>query len=207
MEAIRHLDMDELLALRDGEGSNAARRHVDGCGSCGRELARLYQLRAELRALRSFAPPRDLWARIAVQLRTRRLRRRVGLAVAGLAAAAGLVAVILPRLREGAEAPAGLTRDWVAEARSEDLGPYIARTVQLESLLRTYPPTYRVYDAPTALAVSALEDRIVILDHMLQEGRQGGANRELLVGLWDERVAALETLVGLELGAPGGVWR
>jgi hypothetical protein len=84
----------------------------------------------------------------------------------------------------------------------------IVRSQELEGLLRTYKPQYRVYDAPTALAVSALEDRIGILDRMLIESRAVGADREVLVGLWGERVEALETLVGLQLiERPEGVWR
>ena len=97
---------------------------------------------------------------------------------------------------------------WVGEETSQDLGPMIARSQELEGLLRTYKPQYRVYDARTALAVSALEDRIGILDRMLMESRHVGADREVLVGLWGERVEALETLVGLELvEKPEGVWR
>jgi hypothetical protein len=83
----------------------------------------------------------------------------------------------------------------------------INRSRDLESLLQTYRPEFQVYDAPTALAVSVLEDRILLLDRMLTEGRSIGADREVLRGLWGERVVALETLVGLELVPEGAVWR
>jgi hypothetical protein len=64
MTAIRHLELDELLALRDGEGTAFARAHVDTCESCKTELDRLFQIQAQLRALPAFGPPRDLWLRI-----------------------------------------------------------------------------------------------------------------------------------------------
>ena len=115
----------------------------------------------------------------------------------------GVVVLRGPSQRGGERAD-----EWVVEETSQDLGPMIVRSQELEGLLQRYTPRYRVYDAPTALAVSALEDRIGILDRMLSESRAAGMDREVLVGLWGERVEALETLVGLQLvEQPGAVWR
>ncbi|MGD8698337.1 MAG: hypothetical protein PVJ43_03540 [Gemmatimonadales bacterium] len=203
---VRHLAMEELLALRDGEGSEFACRHVESCELCRSELERLYQVRAQLRALPRYRPPRDIWVRVADQVRRRRRRRRLGLRTAALAVAAALTGLVV--LRGPANQDEGRVGSWLAEQTSQDLGPMIVRSQELEGLLRTYKPQYRVYDAPTALAVSALEDRIGILDRMLIESRAVGADREVLVGLWGERVEALETLVGLQLiERPEGVWR
>ncbi len=204
---VRHLAMEELLALRDGEGSAAARRHAETCEVCRMELERLYQVRAQLRALPRYVPPRDVWVRVAAEVRRRRWRRRAVVRAVGLASAAALTGLFV--LRGPAEQGAGPPSDeWVVEETSRDLGPMIVRSQELEGLLRTYRPQYRAYDAPTALAVSALEDRIGILDRMLTESRAVGADRDLLVGLWGERVEALETLVGLQLvEQPEGVWR
>ncbi len=201
-----HLPMEELLALRDGEGSAFARMHVESCEVCRSELERLYQVRAQLRALPGYAPPRDLWLRVASEVRRRRWRRRMGLRTAGLAVAAVLTGLVVLR---GPTRPGGERSDeWVAEETSRDLGPMIVRSQELEGLLRRYTPQYRVYDAPTALAVSALEDRIGLLDRMISESRAAGMDREVLVGLWGERVEALETLVGLQLvDQPEAVWR
>jgi len=203
---VRHLAMEELLALRDGEGSAFARRHLESCELCRAELERLYQVRAQLRALPRYVPPRDVWVRVAAEVRTRRWRRRVIVRAVGLAMAAAVTGLFV--LRGPAEQGAEPAYEWVVEETSRDLGPMIVRSQELEGLLRTYKPQYRVYDAPTALAVSALEDRIGILDRMLTESRAFGADREVLVGLWGERVEALETLVGLQLvEQPEGVWR
>ncbi len=202
-----HLEMDELLALRDGEGGAAARTHVEACESCQKELERLYQVRAQLRALPGFAPPRGLWPRVARHVRRhRRLRRRLGYGAVGLVAAAALAGWYV--LSDATQAPTAEPLEaWVVEAGSRDLGPMIERSRELESLLKTYRPASQVYDAPTALAVSVLEDRIILLDRLLSDSRQLGVDREVLRNLWDERVETLETLVNLELAEPETVWR
>lgn len=190
----RHPEMHELLGLRDGEGSAFARGHVESCEACRGELERLYRVRSELRAMPTFHPPRELWPRIRRQVWRRRLRRRLSLGAIGLAAAAALAGLMV--LRGPAVEPADA---WVAEASSEDLGPMISRSRELETVLRYYSPQRRVYDAPTALATSALEDRIFVLDQILLESRALGADREVLRGLWGERVQALEQLVSLQV--------
>lgn len=203
MSMKRHLEMDELLGLRDGEGSAFARSHVESCEACRGELERLYRVRSELRAMPTFRPPRELWPRIRRHVWRRRLRRRLSYGGIGLAAAATLAGFML--LRGPAAEPTDL---WVAEATSEDLGPMISRARQLETLLQVYSPQRRVYNAPAALAASALEDRIVVLDELLLESRALGADREVLLGLWGERVLALEQLVNLQVvREESGVWR
>ncbi len=199
--------MDELLGLRDGEGTAFARDHSESCDRCRRELERLYQVRARLRALPQLRPARDGWPQVAASVSRRRVRRRLGFATLGLALAATLAGVMILRGPAAEVAPSGAADVWVAEAESRDLGPMIHRTRQLESLLESYGPAYRVYDAPTALAVSVLEDRIVLLDRMLDESRAVGANRELVLQLWDERVEALETLVNVQMVRQEAVWR
>ena len=206
MTAIGHLELDDLLALRDGEGTSFAREHLDSCESCRRELERLFQIQAQLRALPAFGPPRDLWPRITESVARRRRRRRLGFGAVSVAAAAVLAGLfVLHGSMSNRSTPSD--DDWMAEVGSHDLGPMINRSRELESLLQTYRPEFHVYDAPTTLAVSVLEDRILLLDRMLIEGRSIGADREVLRGLWGERVEALETLVGLELVPEGAVWR
>lgn len=199
----RHLKMDELLGLRDGEGSAFARAHVESCEACRGELERLYRVRSELRALPTFGPPRELWPRIRRHVWRRRVRRRLSYGAIGLAAAATLAGFIV--LRGPTDEPADV---WLAEASTEDLGPMINRARQLETLLQVYSPQRRVYDAPTALATSALEDRIVVIDQILLESRALGADRDVLRGLWGERVLALEQLVTLHVvQGEDRVWR
>ena len=205
MDEVRHLGIDELLAVRDGEGSASSRSHAQACEVCRQELSRLYQVQAQLRALPAYAPPRELWPRVKKAVRRRLVRRRLSYGAVGLAAAAALTSVVV--LRGPADPEAARVDEWVTEVSSSDLGPIIYRSRQLESLLQAYRPANQVYDAPTALAVSVLEDRIVLLDRILLEGRAGGADREVLVGLWDERVQTLETLVGLQAVQQDRVWR
>ncbi len=206
MDKTQHLSMDELLVLRDGEGGASSRSHVEECDECRRELERLFQIQARLRAMPTFTSPRDIWPRIARSVQRRRFGRRLNYGAIGLAAAAALAAVVILRGRV-AEESAQPADAWVTEATSPDMGPIILRSRQLESILQTYRPAQRVYDAPTALAVSVLEDRILLLDHMLSESRIAGANRGVMVGLWDERVATLETLVGLQAVQEDRIWR
>src|ERR1051325_9443222 len=56
-----HCTMDDLGALRAGEASVWARRHITTCVECQQELEALYQRVAQLKALPSLRPPRDRW--------------------------------------------------------------------------------------------------------------------------------------------------
>ncbi len=207
IDTSRHLAMDELLGLRDGEGTAFAREHAESCERCRRELERLYQVRARLRALPQLKAPRDGWPRVASSVKRRRVRARRGFTTLGLAAAAVLAGFVVLREPPAELEPSNLADVWGVEERSQDLGPLIHRTRELESLLDSYRPASGVYDAPTALAVSVLEDRIVLLDRMLDESRAVGADREFVANLWDERVEALETLVNVQMVREQAVWR
>ena len=54
-----HVELEELLALRDGEGDAAVAAHVADCELCAAELDRLRALTAELRALPAERPEHD----------------------------------------------------------------------------------------------------------------------------------------------------
>src|SRR5437588_12448245 len=89
-----HCTMDDLLALRAGEGSAWARSHAAACATCRAELDALYQRVAQLRALPARRPARDRWpaVREAVVAERRRRRERWGVwSVAAAAAVAGLL--------------------------------------------------------------------------------------------------------------------
>lgn len=201
-----HLDIDELLSVRDGEATLSALRHVDECPRCRVELLRLRRVQADLQALPAPRPPRDLWPGLARKVVRRRRWLRAALGGGVVALAAGLAGLMVPGpISTNASDDAGDA--WTAEAVSDDLGPIIHRSRELESILRVYSPERQVYDARTALAVSVLEDRIFLLDRLLTEGRALGANRRVLRGLWSERVETLETLVDLQLVSQEPVWR
>ena len=56
-----HCTLDDLLEVREGEGTGAARRHLEACDACRAELDRLHQRVAALKALPALRPPRDRW--------------------------------------------------------------------------------------------------------------------------------------------------
>src|SRR2546427_10557728 len=89
-----HCTMEDLVAVRDGEGSTGARRHLEDCAACRAELDALYQRVAQLKALPALRPPRDRWDVVRAELAAtqRRRRRRWGtMSLAAAAAVAGLI--------------------------------------------------------------------------------------------------------------------
>ena len=59
-----HCTVEDLLAIRDGEGSGAARQHLEGCDRCRAELERLHRAVPDMvesrdaPGLRSYRPHR-----------------------------------------------------------------------------------------------------------------------------------------------------
>ena len=100
---LMHCTMEELLAIRDGQGSQGALRHLDECDECCDELELLHQRVAALKALPIVRPPRDRWSvvRDEVLAERARARRRFGgwltaAAAASVALAIGLGGVVMP---------------------------------------------------------------------------------------------------------------
>src|SRR2546422_10784660 len=85
-----HCTMDNLLALRAGEGSAWARQHAAGCAACRAELEALYQRVAQLKALPARRPTRDRWPAVRDGVLAERRRRRGRGGVSGFAAAAAV---------------------------------------------------------------------------------------------------------------------
>src|SRR6266576_4422255 len=94
-----HCTMEDLGALRAGEASVWARRHITTCAACQAELETLYQRVAQLKALPALHPPRDRWPVIQAAVRAERSRRRRtwGTWTGSLALAATIAAVLLLR--------------------------------------------------------------------------------------------------------------
>ena len=70
-----HCTMEDLGALRAGEASVWARRHITTCATCQAELEGLYQRIAQLKALPALRPPRDGWPAIKAVVRAERSRK------------------------------------------------------------------------------------------------------------------------------------
>ncbi len=182
-----HCTMDELLAIRDGQGSQGALRHLDECDECCHELELLHQRVAALRALPGLRPPRDRWSvvRDEVLAQRARTRRRFG----GWLTAAAAASVALAIGLGGLVTPAAQEPDPLAELVSE--------AQMLERALRTMRPETRVLTGRIAGAVAALEDRLELLDVRFEQARMQRLSREKVIVLWQERVGLMDALVNV----------
>lgn len=177
-----HCTMDDLVALRDGEGSVWAKRHLEECAGCRAELEALYQRIAQLKALGPLRPPRDRWPLVREAVVARRTRRRRLWAGYGLAAAAAVAGVMVLGPLTGNRGIA----EQLAQAKQA--------SAQLESTLRQYDPDGRVMSGREAELTARLEDQIAALDGQLAQ--LGGASESTqLVDLWRQRVDLMQQLV------------
>jgi hypothetical protein len=180
-----HCTMDDLLALRAGEASVWARRHVEDCAACRAELDGLYQRVAQLKALPALRPPRDRWSLVREAARVERVRRRRTWGGWSLAAAAALAGVLLvPRFGGSGALHAELSQAKVQSATLEDQ-------------LQNYDVDGRVLTGRTAARVAELEDRIAVIDGDLagRSGVKAQAQDAELVKLWQQRVDLMRQLV------------
>ncbi len=184
-----HCTMEDLLALRAGEASVWARRHVEDCAACRAELDGLYQRVAQLKALPALRPPRDRWSSVRDAARAERGRRRRTWGGWGLAAAAALVGLLLvPRAGGGSKLHAELS-----QAKDQ--------SATLEDQLQNYDVDGRVLTGRMAARVAELEDRIAVIDGDL--ARWGTVKPQTqdaeLVKLWQQRVDLMRQLVNVRL--------
>src|SRR5262245_63341588 len=126
-----HCTMDDLLALRDGDASVWARRHIEECEACRAELDGLYQRVAQLKALPAIRPPRDRWSLVRDTIVAQRAQRRRRWAGYGLATAAALVGLMVLGPMFGNR---GIAEN-LAEAKRQ--------SAQLESKLQDFDPERR----------------------------------------------------------------
>lgn len=178
-----HCTIEDLVAMRDGEGSVWARRHVEECAECQAERERLYQRVAQLKALPALRPPRDRWhgirdAVVAERSRKRQRWMRSGLAVA--AAVAGLM-IVRPMLQQPVRA------DELAQAKQQ--------SAQLETTLRDYDSDSRVMSGREADLTAQLEDQIAVLDGLLSQLGDSARADAQLVDLWRQRVDLMQQLM------------
>ncbi|OGU01656.1 MAG: hypothetical protein A2085_06695 [Gemmatimonadetes bacterium GWC2_71_10] len=191
MSDIRHGTTDELLALRDGEGSAWARAHVEACAACAAELYRLEQVRSRLKALPAMTPPRDRWNAIAVPARRERRARRLHSSV-GLAAAAVLAAVTFVAVRPEAPTPA-------AETRAE-LDRVMLQSQAMEAALEALDPEQRALPGAAAKVAAELAASLSEVDAALNQPGTWRAEPQRVVQLWRERTGILSALVDVHAG-------
>lgn len=185
---MRHGTMDELLALRAGEGSAWARDHVGSCAACQAELEALYQRVAKLRALPPRRPGRDRWPAVRTMIRAEQQRRRVRWGAWSLAAAAAITALI------------ALRPVWSNRLDAAELARVKQRSAALEAELGRYDPDARVTSGRAAVLAAALEDRIAVIDGALAWSRPAQVPRPgELVKLWQQRVDLMQQLVSVRV--------
>jgi len=178
-----HCTMEDLGALRAGEASVWARRHITTCATCQAELELLYQRVAQLKSLPALRPPRDRWPAVQATLRAERSRRRrtVGAWTGSLALAAAIAGILLVPSGQGGKLHAELSQAKQQSATLED------------SLLQ-YDVEGRVLSGRAAAVVAELEDRISVLDGTLAQQEQSVQDAQL-VRLWRERIGLMRELV------------
>ena len=189
-----HCTMEELLALRENEGSVWGRQHLDGCPVCRAAMDALYQRVAQLKALPSIAPSRDRWPVIRERVVGARARGRRLWVARGLAAAALLAGVIVFRPFTG------------TSAYADDLERAKQQSASLETELQQYNPDSRVVSGRSASLAAELEDRIAALDGGLAQinGAPTGPDPQL-VKLWQDRVTLMQQLVDVHVTSAGYV--
>jgi hypothetical protein len=195
--ATMHCTMEDLLALRAGEGSVWARRHSASCAVCQAELEALYQRVAQLKALPSLRPARDGWPAVRAALRTaRRQRRRVMAGWSSLAAAAALTAILVMQ-PFGSRASSG--------SELTELNTIKQRSASLESRLANDELDRRVMSGWEAALAADLEDRIAVIDGQLELGAPPQAPAAQVVDLWRQRVNLMERLYTVRRAAYQGM--
>jgi hypothetical protein len=183
---LRHCSIQELLEVRNGEGSVGAKIHVDECEECRNELDRLHQRVAALRAMPNLNAPRDRWPLVRqriVEARQRLWWRRMGWA------AAAAIALTL-----GAN---GLVPWPGAEPETDEveLQTLVEQSAQLDSMLKTVEKRARVVNGLTAVTIADLEDRIIFLDSRLYSARRVAITEAQLRQLLEQRVLLMDALV------------
>jgi hypothetical protein len=177
--------MDDLGALQAGEASVWARRHITTCEICQRELEKLYQRVAQLKALPVLRPPRDRWRAVQSILRAERSRRRRTWSAwsGSLALAATIAAVLLVR-------PTG------PSVLHAELSKVKQQSATLEDSLQQFDVERSVLSGHEAAVMATLEDRISLLDGALAQQVEGAHEADAeLVRLWQERVGLMRELV------------
>ena len=188
------------------EGNSTSSEEKDEEMICALTSDERSNLRDGLNGLPDTMPPRAVWHRIREQaeaegLLVRRASRRWRnwYAGAGLAAAAALVAVLVPRLQE--DVPVQFptvpdNREVSNVAQVNVLDALMVESRQLENDLRALPSRPKVVRAGTQATILELEDRIAAIDYQLSDPQiRLTADEEEI--FWRERVRLMKSLVRL----------
>lgn len=182
-----HATLDELLAVRDGEGAPETAEHLKGCAVCEAHLEDLRRLRDRLRELPGAEPPADGWNALAGRLREQHRSRC--LARSGWAAAAAMV------LFTGAVAVRGGIEAWAEVKHGREVRALIEQSQELEAQVRSSDTAGMVMSGNFAYAVADLQHRLEGLDSELAAAKRDRRPAAELAELWRQRVDLLEDLL------------
>jgi len=202
-----HATPEELITLRDGELLDAnVVLHVAECRQCGLVLARLRARRLDLQRLPVMAPPPAAWQAIEARL-ARPAATRVhpmGWSVAAAAVVALAVGLYwtAPRSSTSLAAANGATTGAAHDAAgaataaaAPSVAALVARSQQLEDLLKGLPRRPAVERATTSAAIDALQSRIQALDVQLASTAGEPAPGDRAQRLWSDRVQLMSSLL------------
>ena len=209
-----HPEIEEILAVRDGEAPPETAHHVATCPDCSAELDRLRSVRDALRALPSAEPERDLWPGTLERIESESGRWRA-VALAAAAAAILFLSVTGAALlwKRPAPAPSGSTEalrpagvapvKGIPETTEENppeisQDPELARLIRdsqnLELFLSHLNDRPAVVSGRRALAEMGIQDRLARVDARLGTASPAASGRSEQKGLWQERVKLLGAL-------------
>jgi len=194
----QHASLEDLLALRDElEPANPeSREHTENCSVCRGELDRLKQLRADLAALSSPTPPRDLWLQVAPKSQSpARWRNARRLLLAASIVGALALATLVPR---ESSKPSGLVeRDALASALidAQELSQH------LEVEMETLRLSDRALRGWQAAAIVDLEDELEVLDERLSSVRESPTAQ---LEIWQQKLMLQDALFRVHVD-PGGL--
>jgi hypothetical protein len=181
---MRHLNLDDLLALQDGEELAEAQAHLIDCPTCAGELQELKHRQRLLRNLRPLRPARDAWPQIRARIAAGQRRRKAAL----IAGAAALIILVL--------APLFGTRSSRPVSQPEQVSELIKQSQGWEEKLRSVPEP-EMLDFQSAEAIVELEDQIALVDQWIGDFSGVAEHRDELPLLWQTRIELLQTLVNM----------
>lgn len=198
-----HLSTDELLTLAAGECQAADHTHLAACPACAEELARLRVLRTSLAGLPAIAPPEGAWGRILTAAEAPVARApRWPVAVAASLVMASVAVFAALRIDGGTAAgPAASSSVSAASSEARDPGWEVvqAENARLEALLAALPEDQHVR-ASTGTTVSALEDRLALVDDQLSAAAFEPLAPGEAESLWRTRLYLMNSLVKVRYG-------
>lgn len=198
---MRHVTLEELLRLADGESLPELEEHLASCPECAAERRSLASRRAQLRALPLRRSQVDGWQAVRRAVVRSRRQRQAGMFAMALAASLLVFVAIQtldrprgvqPTSNPVSSAPTPAPQS-IAQAPSElDLLKQKSRALEVKLQQLPEPQSVGVVTAST---VVQLEDQLAGMDQILAHLPAGKATPEEVSALWKMRIELLEALI------------